>query len=410
MHRNTVRNILNQFNTLDTVTQTKVLTNTLSHEDLLKFLAPIKGKPPKPGPHPKQATLEQEKLIVKIHSEVSMGPRRMRTYIQRAFGIQGNNHKKVTKLQKSLTNLTIYQIYGIYKRNNLKSKKVRTKSGERRALYDYKKLETFAYMHYDVKQLTDQHALPEEIYKRFKLNPNIPIYMWNIIEVKSRFRFIAYSHNLASEFGRNFLHLTIQYIRGVLANWDTHITVGTDNGTEFYSGSQEKEQKWNDTLKYLNAHIYSYEPGFDIRKNLIERSHLTDDTEFLIPRGRYIHNKESFLKEARDYVYYFNTQRVHTGIGMEGRTPLEVLQDSGLCSAHRLVQFPTMILEDNFALLSDSYSILELNKLIEEYVEEHPDQDYIDAKTTRDWQNSVKYFSGNAQKVFRLYPQRIQYY
>jgi len=167
MHRNTVRDILNKFNTLDPTIQTKVLSSTLRQYELTNLLRPI-----------------------------------------------------------------------------TRMKRVKTKSGERRALYDYKQLETFAYMHYDVKYLTDQHALPQEIYDQFKLNPNIPIYMWNIIEAKSRFRFIAYSHKITSQFGRNFLHLTIQYIQGILANWDTHITIGIDNAREFYSGSPQKEKEW----------------------------------------------------------------------------------------------------------------------------------------------------------------------
>ena len=70
-------------------------------------------------------------------------------------------------------------------------------------------------------------------------------------------------------------------------------------------------------------------------KNLIERSHRTDDEEFLIPRGEFIHTEEEFMKEARSYGTYWNTTRSHSGIGMQGRTPLEVIQQSGLLGSQQ---------------------------------------------------------------------------
>jgi len=403
VHRNTVRNIINKFETLDKKTKSTLLKDTLTKDEIFKYLGCIRDKPPKPKSHPKQATPEQEEKIIELHSRMTMGPKRMANHIKHSFRKPGNKHRKVYKNEKDLLRLTVAQIKGIYKRNRLKSKTVRSKTGERRNLYDYKLLGAFENMHYDVKYLADSHALPEDIYEKFKLDPNLPLYMWNIIDAKSRFRFISYSNHLGSEFGRNFLHLVIQYIRSTLANWDTHITIGTDNGSEFYGGSKRKEEQWNTTLKFLNAHIYSYEPGFDIRKNLIERSHRTDDEEFLIPRGPFIYDKESFLDEARDYMYYFNAQRSHSGIEMHNRTPLKVLQDAGFKSAHKLLNFPTMILEDNSHLLSDCYSVLELSKFTEDYFIRKEDITTIDEKSIRDWIHRLPFFTGNAQKVLTHY-------
>jgi endonuclease I len=64
---------------------------------------------------------------------------------------------------------------------------------------------------------------------------------------------------------------------------DTPIKIWTDNGVEFFSGCQEKKKEWNDILGLLDASIDSYNPGWDVRKNLIERSHRSDDEELLIP-------------------------------------------------------------------------------------------------------------------------------
>jgi hypothetical protein len=62
-----------------------------------------------------------------------------------------------------------------------------------------------------------------------------------------------------------------------------HISLHTDGGAEFFSGSLKKQDEWNIILTQLDAEIDCYDPHWDIRKNLIERSHRSDDEEFLIP-------------------------------------------------------------------------------------------------------------------------------
>jgi hypothetical protein len=251
--------------------------------------------------------------------------------------------------KKILEGITLSQIKGIYKRNNLAVKKTRSMNKQRVALYDYAKLACFEHLHYDTKTIPDTKALPENIYKKFKLNPKLPVVEWNIIDVKSRFRFIAYSHERSSFFGLEFMIFVLQYIRANTLNPDMKITIGTDNGSEFFSGSQRKKGEWNAHFKSLNAEIYSYNPGFDVRKNLIERSHKTDDEEFFVPRGKFINNKKSFMKEAVNYSYYFNCQRAHSGICMNNRTPLEVLSNSGITALRAFTQFPTFLMEDSIS-------------------------------------------------------------
>jgi hypothetical protein len=115
---------------------------------------------------------------------------------------------------------------------------------------------------------------------------------------------------------------------------------------EFCGGSKQTEHAWNGDLGLLHAGIYSYNPTFDIMKNLIERSHRSDDEEWLIPHGPSMGTKELFLHRASDYQYYWNFERVHSGIGMHGRTPFEVLQQSGITGAGALMEFPVLILDD----------------------------------------------------------------
>ncbi len=82
---------------------------------------------------------------------------------------------------------------------------------------------------------------------------------------------------------------------------------------------------WNELLRELNAEIDCYNPNWDIRKNLIERSHRSDDEEFLIPFAGSIKTKGQFMTQAQEYSDYWNTLRGHSGKGMDGKTPKEKL-------------------------------------------------------------------------------------
>lgn len=89
---------------------------------------------------------------------------------------------------------------GIYKRNKFKVHKKRSKSGERRPLYNYKEISPFEYLHYDVKHILDKKALPKEIYEKFETRKDLPIYQRTIIDAKTRWRFLAYSNRINSTF------------------------------------------------------------------------------------------------------------------------------------------------------------------------------------------------------------------
>jgi len=159
--------------------------------------------------------------------------------------------------------------------------RVRAYNGTHKPLYNYELISAFEFLHYDTKVLADQKSLPEDVYRALKGNPKIPIYEWNIIDAKTRIRFIAYSRGHTSTFGFQFLVFVISHLR--YCGIDTPIKIWTDNGMEFFSGCREKKKEWNDILELLNASIDSYNPGWDVRKNLIERSHRSDDEELLIP-------------------------------------------------------------------------------------------------------------------------------
>lgn len=402
MHRNTVRDIEKNFKQLPQDIQKKLLTESITKGEIKKIMAPLKNKSTKPHSNKRRANLKQEALILNIYHKrkIKVGHKRMYRLIKRKTTNIGTTPKQESQELKILSNLTYPQLKGIYKRHKLKVKKKRTCNGQRKALYDYESLACFERLHFDTKDIPDQKALPPDIYDKFKLNKNLPVIEWNIIDAKSRYRFIAYSHNRTSEFGLRFLLFVIQFLRAYnLASWDIKIIIGTDNGSEFFSGSERKKTEWNNFLKHLNAEIYSYEPGHDIRKNLIERSHRTDDEEFFVPRGSFINSKQDFLIEASTYSHYFNSERPHSGIGMNDLTPLEKIKKSGITNPNKLLDFPTMILEDYIDDLRHATEILFLADILSQNKYRLDNQKFIaDAFSSFPFS-----FFKNAQNVLTYY-------
>jgi hypothetical protein len=368
-HRNTVGNILHCFKKeFDNETKEKLLNKTdWKQEQLKEVLQPLKNASRRPHRHPDQATELEEAVIASWlfnEKKIKVGAKRMKTYIRRKF-----KDSKDSFLQ-SLTNLSLRQIRGIYKRYELKGKKKRSCTGTTKHIHDYKSLACFEEAHFDTKHILDQKALPKEIYEKFQKSLWMPKYQWTLQFAKPRFRFLAFSHNLNSEFGLKYLLFCLMYIRYLFNNWDTRITVGMDQGNEFCRGSERKLKKWNKTLALIDAEAYQYHLNNDIRKNLIERSHKTDDNEFYIPRADAFLDKKSFLQEAAGYYHYFNFLRPHSGVAMNNRTPYEIIQEANFIMPERLMKFPVMLLEKNIHTLRKTTDFLLFNSELREQKQE----------------------------------------
>ena len=343
-HRNTVGLHLKRFtDNFDTELQQRLIwQDGWTQAELIEMLQPLKSGSRRPHHHSRQAVKEVTDRVVELFKEKKMrvGAKRLRTILRRRFF---DSHDPV---EHSLAGLKLGAMRGIYRREKLRIETVKTGNGQRRPLYDYSALACFEWMHYDTKHILDLKALPEDIYRTFANNSELPLYQWTLQDAKSRFRFLGYSRGLTAEFGLKFLVLVIQYLRTIFPGWQQHITVGMDNGVEFCSGSPIKQTHWNNILSVLDAQMYSYHPGHDIRKNLIERSHLSDDDELYVSRGKLMGTLSEFMREARGYAYYCNFERPHSGIAMKDRTPFEVIHQSGLCGTGQLMKFPIIVMED----------------------------------------------------------------
>ena len=281
------------------------------------------------APHGNKRSLspDEERVILDVHGEVTIGPQRMRTHLLRR-GANGAVY-------------TLAKIKGCYKRRSLVAKKVRTKNRERRPLYDYAALAAFERLHMDTKHIADMHALPKDIYEKFKDSPDLPVYQWTIQDAKTRMRFLAYSRELSSFFGQRFLLFAALWLRahGVFIQ----MTVLFDGGAEFCSASPKKLAVWNSFFAPYGV-VVEQTAGDKTRQNLIERSHRSDDEEFYCPRGSFIDTKTDFLVEAQHWNIYWNCERPHQGL--LGMTPALKLSRLGYENAYRIGRFPTFILED----------------------------------------------------------------
>jgi hypothetical protein len=333
MWRNTVTNIINLYNNFASVTLKEKINNgeSLILSDLEKLWNFLLPKSRKPFSHSKQANETEEKQIIDWYEKTKVWSKRLK-----------NNLKR----RKELWDLTLAKIRWVYKRNWFKIRKVRTCNWETRSLYNYQEIWAFDDWHYDTKELADAKSLPAHIYENLKHNKYLPLIERNIMFVWCRVRFTAYSRWKSSTFWLQFLVLVLSHLRYHGIIWYIHMH--TDWWAEFFSNSDVKNKKWNHILKELDTDIDCYNPNWDIRKNLIERSHRSDDDEFLIPFGADMKTKKQFMLQAQEYNDYRNKSRVHSWKWMNWKTPKEKLLALWIHNAEKILDFKVLYLDSYF--------------------------------------------------------------
>ena len=158
--------------------------------------------------------------------------------------------------------------------------------------------------------------------------------------------------------------------------------------------------EWNELLIELDAEIDYYNPNWDIRKNLIERSHRSDDEEFLIPFGASMKTKVRFMVQAQEYSDYWNMLRGHSGKGMDGKTPEEKLISLGIHNAKQILTFKVLYLDDSFYLLQRHLEYFQFQRLIRTI----PIEKFLtDRKTQIDLVTRYPHMQDYAQNVLTYY-------
>ena len=306
--------------------------------DDLKLFEFLKFESRKPKTNCRVADENTEKIILEKQADKKWGFKRLYKHFKRSG--------------MDMEPFSLGKIKGVYKRSKLKAGKVRTKNGERRNLYNYGEIGAFEQMQYDTKEISDQHALPKEIYSKFQSQRlNLPKFQWTIVDAKTRTRFLAWSYTLTAFYGFKFLQIVILWLRA--HGIEGKITVRADGGAEFFSASERKLAEWNLELKKLNA-VAEWTGGAKWKNNLVERTHRIDDEEFYCPRGEHINSKSEFLIEGQYWNFYYNS-RSSDGIGMNEMSPQEKLYSLGIYNAHQICRFPILILDELFTPLQETF-------------------------------------------------------
>jgi len=268
-----------------------------------------------------------ENLVKNEAEDTHYRYRRLHNYIKKKYSIQ----------------ISEYTIKAILKRNKIKGKRIRTKNGNVRHLYDYKHLYPFVELQMDTKHILDKKALPTSAYEHI-IGIGLPIYEWNVIDAGTRTRFTAYSHRLSSEYGFMFIMTVVLWLRSHNVREEIHIQL--DNGSEFCSGSVKKETEWNDKLAMFNARISSIPAGAKHLQALVENSHRADDESFLSIHAERCNNTKQFIDKAQQWQDTWNTARGSYGICMNGMTPLEKFRSKNIYISEHIFNFPVFLMED----------------------------------------------------------------
>lgn len=272
---NTVRKIIKIYNPND--------------ENSLRY----KSRKPKNSPNKIPYTLESK--IIKLRKKTGYG----RIRIQRLLLAEG-------------INIGLKAIQNVIKRNKLSGKYKRNKYRVRRRFYDFDKLYPFSVFQVDLKEIFDRSTLSEKVILDSE-KKKIPPYQWTAIDIKTRLRFLAFSSKKTFNCGLTFILLLIYYLRS--HGYKNHITIQTDNGTEFAGISVDKLNflnKW--VFKPLNATLLHIPKGKKEYNSFVERSHLTDDNEFYIPYLHLSKNRKHFFNLALRWQYFYNTKRFHSSL------------------------------------------------------------------------------------------------
>ena len=191
------------------------------------------------------------------------------------------------------------------------------------------------------------------------------------------------------------------FIRNQWVDWK--MTIWFDGWSEFCSASDKKLAIRNDLLKTINCEVYQYEWAKDVRKNLIERSHRSDDEEFYVPRWAFIKDRADFIKEAWDRYLHRNYTRIHTWIEM-WMTPYQKLESSWVWKLKWRDRFPVLMLDECISDLMYHTKTINIKRALDDLPKRIDQKEYVDFQSDLNIINN-KY----AQNVLTHYLTKIKF-
>lgn len=212
------------------------------------------------------------------------------------------------------------------------------------AAWAWEQGEPFALIQTDTKDVRDKGSLGTALVRHLDLK-HLPRYQWTACDGVTRIRFLAYSHHLNSTHGIAFMLLVLLWLRA--HGIETPVSFQTDWGQEFGGDDARKVIRLSrQFLEPLEGHLTRYPMGRKGYNGRVERSHRTDDEELYRPILLTLEDSEQYLKMATRWLLFYNLRRRHTGVGMDGRTPFQVLRDKGYQGPERIAMLPPILLDN----------------------------------------------------------------
>ena len=274
----------------------------------------LKDRSRAPQHQPRKTSAAVEDKVVEVKNRTHLGLERLSRYLQEHEGLS----------------VPAGTIRHILRRNKGKLKysfsRHRTRK-EKREFIDWYSAKPFEIVQIDVKHIRDQKALTREQIIHLD-RYDIPNYQWGALDVNSRFKLIGYSREKSWTNGLCWYLWVISWLRshGVKAQ----IVFTVDNGEEFGGKSWMKVRDLRKMIGGFGCRLIQNHKGHCEENAHLERSHLTDDQEFYIPRVLYIRSEADLLNEAMGYIYYYDNVREHSSLNYQ--TPF----------AHLKSQFPNI--------------------------------------------------------------------
>lgn len=276
---------------------------------------------------PNRTAKDIEDKVVKIKKKTRYGPIRIADEFLTLYGITLSTH-------------TIRNILRRYKKS-LKLKQHKPHKKGVRQFVDWYNAKPFEVVQVDLKHIVDQKALTMEQINHIHMK-DLPLYQWGALDVNSRFKLIAYSQEKTWTNGLTWFLWVTSWIRS--HGYTGEIVYTVDHGEEFGGKSWLKIVELRKLLNGFNCKLIQNRIKHPEENSHLERSHRTDDDEFYIPRILDIPDRQTFYKEALNYIYYYNNVRKHFGINRE--TPFQRLSSQMPTIDDRIRIVPPLFLDN----------------------------------------------------------------
>jgi len=264
-----------------------------------------RSRAPKHQPLKTPAVVEEK--VIELKNKMRLGPERLSRYLAK----YENTRVPAGTIRHVLARNRYRLHYGV---------RYRARKGKREFV-DWYSAKPFEVVQMDTKYIRDHKALTEEQIIHLD-RYHIPNFQWGALDVNSRFKMIAYSRERTWTNGLCWYLWVISWLRshGVKSK----IVFTVDNGEEFGGKSWMKVRDLRRLISGFGCRLIQNHKGHAEENAHLERSHLTDDQEFYIPRVLSIRSEAELIGEATGYIYYYDNLREHSSLNYQ--TPFAYLK------------------------------------------------------------------------------------